>query len=168
MIATLTKQEQSNEVGDKYNDSPAAIGVRVMTIKDERLLREFREKRGCEWCGRSGGICVDPHHLWARGLGSGSRLDVRPNLIALCRLQCHHDAHNGTLMRCDLLAIVALREKVLQDHIQTVIHWLFRRPKETTMETAPFGELDGGSRRLAKKTLAEVFERREHAVRSVR
>lgn len=97
-----------------------------MKIIDEVLLFAFRLKGRCEWCGKYGG--VDPHHIFARGLGGGHRLDIEINLIALCRL-CHNEVHAGHIMRVDLLAIVAKREKMSQDEILDAIRDLKRRPR---------------------------------------
>ena len=97
-----------------------------MKIIDDVLLLAFRLKGICEWCKRRGG--VDPHHLFARGLGGGHRLDIEINLISLCRT-CHDAVHMGSIMRCDLLAIVARRERMTQDAILDAIRDLKRAPR---------------------------------------
>lgn len=99
----------------------------MMKIIDEALLQEFRDKQRCEWCGRVG--IVQPHHLWARGMGGGGRLDVRINLIALCA-NCHSRHHQGGRpLKCDLLADVAAREGMMQDDIEREIYRLRRARK---------------------------------------
>ncbi len=93
------------------------------------LLREFRAGNRCEWCGRTVAE-LDPHHYWQkRGVGGGSRLDIRINLIGLCRgfvcgrfVSCHDDAEAGIISREDLLDKVAAREgttpAAIRDEIQ--------------------------------------------------
>lgn len=56
-----------------------------MKIIDEPLLDEFRSNRHCEYCMASTPRGADPHHVFAHGQGSAFRLDVRGNLVALCR-----------------------------------------------------------------------------------
>lgn len=94
-----------------------------MKIHSPQTLDAIRSRMACEYCKRP---CLpEVHHIFTRGAG---RLDVRPNLIALCR-ECHADFHAGNLLRCDLLLIVAHREGELQDHIRDLIHLLRRLPK---------------------------------------
>lgn len=100
-----------------------------MTIVDDSLLDEFRGTIACGWCRRVSQGRLDPHHLFGRGHGGGSRLDHRWNLIALCRA-CHNDVHAGHIRRADLLAMVAVREGVLQDQIEAEIYRLLRTAKE--------------------------------------
>jgi hypothetical protein len=92
-------------------------------IVDERILERFRLKWKCEWCGKRGP--VDPHHLFGKNMGGGTRLDVPINLISLCRT-CHQDFHDGRIMRCDLLAVIAARERTLQHVIERVIYTMRR------------------------------------------
>ena len=94
-----------------------------MVIKDETLLAEFRAAWRCEWCKRWSPHGCDPHHVFSRGAG---RLDVRINLVSLCRA-CHQAHHAGQIpLRCDLLAIVATREGVNQFEIEDEIYRLRR------------------------------------------
>lgn len=95
-----------------------------MIIKDDDLLHAFRLQTRCEWCGQPTPGC-DPHHLHARGLGGGSRLDIAINLIGLCR-RCHNDCHAGNVTSSDLRAVIARREHTTQDAIQTEIWRLLR------------------------------------------
>lgn len=100
-----------------------------MIVIDEKLLTEFRRKVQCEWCGKPTPSGCDPHHLFSRGHGGGSRLDVRRNLVGLCR-DCHNSHHNGhEPMRLDLLAVVAQREQCLQGDIEEEIYRLRRTLK---------------------------------------
>jgi hypothetical protein len=98
-----------------------------MIIIDEKVLDWFRGKTHCEWCSLA---CVrpDPHHVFGRGIGGGTRLDIMINLIALCRA-CHGECHNGQISRSDLLAVVCQREGLLQSQIVEKI-WELRRQKK--------------------------------------
>jgi hypothetical protein len=97
-------------------------------IIDENLLRSFREKPRCEWCGKPNVGQLQPHHVRCRGMGGGGRLDVPVNLIALCAVPCHDDAHHGRITATDLLAVVAAREGVLQQDIIDEVNRLRRTP----------------------------------------
>ena len=99
-----------------------------MRIVNKALVREFvAQATHCEWCHKKGP--VEAHHLWAKGHGGGHRLDVLINLIALCRQdhQAHHDGNEPT--RSDLVAVVAAREKMLQDDLVAEITRLRNLPK---------------------------------------
>jgi hypothetical protein len=102
-----------------------------MKIINDALLMQFRGPGACEHCKR---WCRmrQPHHLYSRGCGGGQRLDVLINLIALGSAfdcNCHGRLHDGAIMRCDLLAIVAARENTTQDAIERTIYELRRAPK---------------------------------------
>lgn len=60
-------------------------------------------------------------------MGGGSRLDIRINLMSLCRIPCHNDA-DGKIPRCSLLEIVAKREGRTPDSIEEEIWRLLRTP----------------------------------------
>jgi hypothetical protein len=105
-------------------------------IKDEHLLAEFRAKTDCERCKRWCPGELDVHHVFARGMGGGKRLDVRINLLGLCRW-CHHDFHSGRISRRELLDLVACREQRRPGSIVTEIYRLRRQPK---------GPVDGNRR----------------------
>lgn len=97
-----------------------------MIVTDEKLLKTFRMKERCEWCHKSVFRC-EPHHVFARGMGGGGRLDVAINLIGLCP-DCHRDHHQGrTPQKFDLLAVVAAREGRLQIDIESEIAQLRRK-----------------------------------------
>lgn len=105
-----------------------------MRVVDDSVLALFRVGP-CEWCGRSGP--TDPHHaLYKRGMGGGSRLDHRFNLVALCRgyhrgqwVSCHDEAEAGRITRADCLAVIAAREGVLQEEIEEELRRIRRLPK---------------------------------------
>jgi hypothetical protein len=89
---------------------------------DEALLDRFRGRGRCEYCHRQ---CRnrEPHHIRQRGIGGWSRVDVPINLISLGSAMpgdcnCHGRFHVGHIPRCDLLALVAAREGVLQGEIE--------------------------------------------------
>ena len=103
-----------------------------MTIVDENLLDEFRTPGPCEWCGKA---CErrEPHHIFARGLGGGSRLDIRCNLIALgsgihWECACHQAAHAGRISRLQLLLVVGQRECYLASDIEEEV-WRLRQER---------------------------------------
>lgn len=101
-----------------------------MKIEDELLLQEFRDKLRCEWCQRTSRRSLAPHHWYARGMGGGSRLDIRENLIGLCA-DCHRQAHTGEIDRESLLAVIAQREGLQQDQVREIIWAALRADKET-------------------------------------
>ena len=113
-----------------------------MKLIDPEVLRMFREKTTCEFCGRPCPDGCDPHHFWRkRGMGGGSRIDHPLNLISLCRgyyrgkwVSCHDDAEAGRITKYDLLALVARREGVLQDEIITALEGIRRLSKWASPE----------------------------------
>jgi hypothetical protein len=100
-----------------------------MKIIDEDLLNDFRTAPCCEWCKKKNRGGLQPHHIFSRGMGGSSRLDVAINLTALCAI-CHRMVHDGHIARFDLLAIVAVREGMMQDKIEEEIYRLQRLKKE--------------------------------------
>lgn len=96
-----------------------------MIREDETLLDLFRGAGRCEWCLR---WCELRHaaHIFARGMGSGGRLDVRFNVVAIC-WQCHQENHAGRKpKREDLLAAVAQRHNLTPEEVEDIIH-VYRR-----------------------------------------
>src|SRR2546427_680078 len=102
-----------------------------MRIVNEDLLKEIRESGPCCWCGHRD-VLIDAGHIFPRGSG---RVDVRINLVPICRLD--HTAHHAGQPpeQADLLALVAAREKCFQDEIRDVIWMLRRLPKNPSSET---------------------------------
>lgn len=135
-----------------------------MTHTDKALLRSIRERGRCEFCGRA--CACDPHHITKRGMGGGGRLDISINLIGLCRgfdhrgvyVSCHEDAERGVLARCDLLAVVAAREKTRQDCIDSVIRFLMRLDKHASVDRMMDGvrKMRPGAGELALRVLREM------------
>ena len=99
-----------------------------MQILDPDLRLAMRLKGCCEWCHQRRSTVG--HHLWTKGMGGNGWIDLFINLIALCA-ECHNDAENGFIQRCDLLAIVATREKTTQDEIRAAIRDIRRLPKRS-------------------------------------
>ena len=91
-----------------------------MKVINEDLLDEFRQHGLCEWC-KAFCSSRDPHHIFARGMGGGGRLDIQENIVSLCRT-CHGRVHAGHILRCDLLAIVAKRENKQQWEIEHAVY----------------------------------------------
>lgn len=112
-----------------------------MRIEDEAVLREMRGPGRCEWCGAYG-----PHreaaHILARGLGSGSRLDIPLNLVSLgiggwvgyaAVCVCHNDSHNGKRPTTeDLLTISGKKVGATWQEVRAVLWMLKRIPKSPT------------------------------------
>jgi hypothetical protein len=97
-----------------------------MKVINEDLLDTFRRKPRCEVCKRRFDV-LEPHHVWAKGMGGGGRLDVPQNLISVCRY-CHQAIHLGKVSRLELLAIVARRERTTVAEIEEEI-WRLRRTR---------------------------------------
>ena len=104
-----------------------------MIVINEPLLAELGRAVVCGYCRRA--MHCHVHHVWAKGLGGGHRLDVRVNLIPLC-VWCHRKHHDGNLARQDLILMVAQRENTTYQAIIDVIAWLKRLPKDATEERA--------------------------------
>ena len=98
-----------------------------MRVVDNDLLASVREQQRCEWCHRHGP--VDAAHVFARGMGGGSRLDIPENLVALCRRD-HNEHHAGkSPTRRELLEVASRREGVSVEAITDLIYLLRRKPK---------------------------------------
>lgn len=127
-----------------------------MIFKDDNVLDRFRKAGTCAWCKKRGP--TDAAHYRRRGMGSGGRLDVPCNLVSLCRT-CHDNQHNGKRpMECDLLLLIAHREKCLQDDVLAVLNMLGRldkRPSSFAVNLA-LSNLNESARKLACRTLAEA------------
>mgnify|MGYP001240423235 CR=1 FL=1 len=125
-----------------------------MRIVDEKMLAEFRTDC-CRHCGRR--RSTDPHHLFGRGLAGGNRLDVRFNLVSLCR-ECHTERHLGNEPTHEtLLLYVAHRHNCLQDDLIAAHRWLKNLDKHSSPERIEekLLELKPASRRLAREAMEE-------------
>lgn len=97
-----------------------------MKIENPELLAFFRCKKRCEYCQYPTPDGADPHHLFSRGAG---HLDIRINLISLCR-QCHSRNHDGNHPDFDdLIRIISRREGVASWRIVSEVYRL-RRMKQ--------------------------------------
>lgn len=94
-------------------------------IVDEELLTAVRMQSRCELCGRYSRTGLDPHHLLARGMGGGGRLDVKENLIGLCRV-CHQATHQSPAIREEAFAVVARREGLAPGQLREKL-WKLQR-----------------------------------------
>jgi hypothetical protein len=127
-----------------------------MLIENKELRYAFRLTGFCEWCERR--VPVDPAHVFAVGSGGGGRLDVRINLVALCRI-CHTNAHNGAGPTFEqLLDIVAKREGIQAQDIVDVVHFLRRTPNRpiALQREKQLRELEPSAQALARSILATV------------
>lgn len=106
-----------------------------MKIINKDLLAEFRAKSHCEFCRRYSRSGLQPHHcIVARGMGAGSQIDHRWNIISLCS-GCHDRHHGGyEPLTCDLTAIIAKREGCLQDELERAVFAIREAPKGTEFD----------------------------------
>ena len=60
-----------------------------------------------------GKVKLEVHHIWPRGIGGGSRLDVGMNLIVVCAQRqdnCHDKAQANKISKRELWGIATERE----------------------------------------------------------
>lgn len=99
-----------------------------MIVKSEKTLQLFRGLKWCAWCGRQ--AQCQACHVFARGHGGGTRLDIALNLFSGCP-DCHAAQHAGRRpILCDRLTIVAAREGMLQDQVERQLRRIMSAPKE--------------------------------------
>lgn len=96
-----------------------------MIVKDDALLDEFRKRGRCEIC-HEWRHRLFPHHFHGRGMGGGSQMDVRENLLALC-WKCHEDCHWARVERKEQLRLIARREKMTPEQVMDRIYELLGR-----------------------------------------
>lgn len=92
---------------------------------NERLLKYFREQP-CEFCGAP--PPSQPHHIYCRGLGGGSRLDKALNLLSVCR-ECHMKIHCGVICRGECWNKAAQREGLGAGCLAEEAVWRLLQPK---------------------------------------
>ncbi len=97
-----------------------------MIVKSEETLDRYRGTLRCELCGMVR-VC-SPHHIFGRGMGGGTRLDVDENLIATC-LFCHSDVHAGVIGRGEVLQAVSRRMHMTPAEVEQKVWDLRRAPK---------------------------------------
>lgn len=133
VVPAETKDDAADSAMSMIDQGRFAI-VRIQVVGwseiviDERLLDEFRSRGECEFCGLT---CKrrDPHHIFARGMNGGGRLDVRSNLVGLCR-PCHDKVHNGKINKSSLILIVSQREGLSPTVVMDGILWSQRSGRE--------------------------------------
>lgn len=104
-----------------------------MKLIDAAMLARFRGPGRCEWC-KAWYQSREAHHWQARGMGGGSRLDHRCNLVALCPW-CHRSHHDGNApTRQDLLAVIARREGMTPCRVSELIWTLLRAKDESQVD----------------------------------
>ena len=132
-----------------------------MRIVDPAMLGMFRLAHRCDFCGRATPHGCDPAHLFSRGAG---RLDVRINLMSLCRgmfeghyASCHEDQHAGLLTQADLLAKKAAILGCQQGDIRDAVQWLRRLDKDASPRQIGhmLREIGPTARKLAREALEE-------------
>ena len=91
-----------------------------MIVRHKSLLKEFQDTGRCEHCGKRGP--VDAAHIYSVGAG---RVDIRQNIVALCRV-CHTRQHtsNRNPSKGRLLIIAARREGCRPREIQEKVYRL--------------------------------------------
>jgi len=99
----------------------------AMTIIDPKIIQECRDRAQCELC-YAGTAPYEAHHIYHRGMGGGSQLDVAINLICVC-VKCHRLIHDGWVKRQGLLAAVAVREGISSQQVWERICELLRQPR---------------------------------------
>lgn len=110
-----------------------------MTIVDDDVLAIFRALPACEKCGRRVWP-LDAHHAFRkRGVGGGSRLDVRCQIAGLCRI-CHTSAESSKPVEREVQEIVAKREGTTVQAIHDYLDLLLRTPKEQPIPRPKWGK----------------------------
>ena len=121
-------------------------------MKNEDLLAEFRCRGACEMCGRRV-YPLQPDHYRCRGMGGGSRLDIRINLAALCP-PCHTEYQEAPReKRRRVLEVIAKRERTTPEDIEAVVAVILRTPKGGVVNGSG---LSAAQAKLLAKTMMEV------------
>lgn len=90
-----------------------------MKVINKGLLKEAAKPGLCECCGAPCPDGRDPHHLMTKGAG---RVDVRSNIVSLCRV-CHVGFHaSGTPSFEALIVIAAMRDKTTPNAIMEMVY----------------------------------------------
>lgn len=143
-------------------DAPYEQGDRVKIVND-KALKFARGPGFCDWCRKPVGN-RNPHHVFSKGAG---QVDIRCNIAAICEtfsggLHCHHLVHTGEIADGGILAMVAEREKCLQDDIRSLVMLIRRMPAIRYVDEELFRkfvamELGHGAQKLALREL-ETFK----------
>lgn len=104
-----------------------------MIVIDQKLLDAMKAAERCDYCGAKIPF-ADPHHVDARAMGGGRRLDLRQNIARLCPTfygnNCHHKVTIGRISKDDMLACVAKREKTTAGRLRRYLDACHNAPKE--------------------------------------
>ena len=92
-----------------------------MKFISEATLDAFRTPGRCEVCGKYGPR--EPHHVFARGRGNASRMDIPENLLAVC-VECHASIHGGMYWRIYLLGLIGQREGLWPQDLELTLQRL--------------------------------------------
>jgi hypothetical protein len=98
-----------------------------MIVVNDDWLKTLHGRGRCEFCGELANLV--PHHLFCRGFGGGTRMDVPCFVMRLGSLGCHRRFHDGKIERKMLLAKVAIRERCLPDELDHAFRIAVRLPK---------------------------------------
>lgn len=104
-----------------------------MTNTDEALLDQFRGPGLCESCALP---CLqrEASHILTKGMGGGSRLDHRLNVLSQCR-RCHQGWHDcGVREKRDLMlqAVIGREElNMTPEELLTELYRLQREPNDS-------------------------------------
>ncbi len=71
-------------------------------------------------------------------MNGSSRLDVKENLIALCRIPCHHRAEHDEEFNDELRALIARREGTTTELIYEWLWLILRTKKELPLPARPW------------------------------
>lgn len=107
---------------------------KTVRIVNEELLEYFRTQK-CELCGSFMSRRITCHHVYCRGMGGGSRLDVVLNLVSLCMdggNGCHEKIQvGGKAAQIQCWELVAKREGLESWEVARDAVWrLLRSPKK--------------------------------------
>ena len=108
-----------------------------MKIIREETLALYRGSGRCQLCGKA---CKarECHHVLARGMGGGRRLDVALNLLAVGSFpccDCHALIHGGgRIERIMCLEAVAAREGTSWESVEEALHVLARLNGKNSQE----------------------------------
>jgi len=106
-----------------------------MIVKSKETLDRFRQPGRCENCDIWCALPRVSAHVFGRGHGGGTRLDIALNLVSLgdaFRCRCHQDHHSGKLKTGRLCEIVGQRYGMTGPEVEARLRLMLRAPKEVT------------------------------------
>lgn len=102
----------------------------------------------CEWCGLYCRKPTERHHIVSRGMGGGSRLDIRENLIDLggaFDCDCHGRAQAGKISKDSLFNTVAMAIDSTLAKVKSKVYRLLRADKDGKPKRKRSSDPLGGS-----------------------